>query len=218
MDDRIFTIVVGGSFGLASVLISSGVSYLIARRTTRGNTEKNLIEHYVRRISSFEKAKERLTSSVEKARQDTSGIFHDVERAMTFVISIFECSESILSDICHAIPPEADARLKNLQSQIRSSRVRRNFIDKGMAKPDEEFGKHFEGEWLDGWSDILPEMENFEKTLRSTLDNERKRPTNPSRAPAAEAGGQGGRLPWKCGTVGGEYWGLPVALAVAAAP
>jgi hypothetical protein len=46
----------------------------------------------------------------------------------------------------------------------------------------------------------------------------RKRPTNPSRAPAAEAGGQGGRLPWKCGTVGGEYWGLPVALAVAAAP
>jgi hypothetical protein len=172
MDDRIFTIVVGGSFGLASVLISSGVSYLIARRTTRGNTEKNLIEHYVRRISSFEKAKERLTSSVEKARQDTSGIFHDVERAMTFVISIFECSESILSDICHAIPPEADARLKNLQSQIRSSRVRRNFIDKGMAKPDEEFGKHFEGEWLDGWSDILPEMENFEKTLRSTLDNE----------------------------------------------
>jgi hypothetical protein len=45
-----------------------------------------------------------------------------------------------------------------------------------------------------------------------------KRPTNPARAPAAEAGGQGGRLPWKCGTVGGEYWGLPVALAVAAAP
>ena len=45
-----------------------------------------------------------------------------------------------------------------------------------------------------------------------------KRPTNPSRAPAAEAGGLGGRLPWKCGTVGGEYWGLPVALAVAAAP
>jgi hypothetical protein len=44
--------------------------------------------------------------------------------------------------------------------------------------------------------------------------NHRKRPTNPSRAPAAEAGGQGGRLPWKCGTVGGEYWGLSVALAV----
>jgi hypothetical protein len=48
--------------------------------------------------------------------------------------------------------------------------------------------------------------------------HKRKRPTNPSRAPAAEAGGQGGRLPWKCGTVGGEYWGLPVALAVAPAP
>ncbi|MGV2337765.1 MAG UNVERIFIED_CONTAM: hypothetical protein LVR18_28010 [Planctomycetaceae bacterium] len=55
-------------------------------------------------------------------------------------------------------------------------------------------------------------------TPRSCEPKQRKRPTNPSRAPAAEAGGQGGRLPWKCGTVGGEYWGLPVALAVAAAP
>ena len=60
-------------------------------------------------------------------------------------------------------------------------------------------------------------------TARKPITNARqqhngKRPTNPSRAPATEAGGQGGRLPWKCGTVGGEYWGLPVALAVAAAP
>jgi hypothetical protein len=56
------------------------------------------------------------------------------------------------------------------------------------------------------------------KEIASFLRTFRKRPTNPSRPPAAEAGGQGGRLPWKCGPVGGEYWGLPVALAVAAAP
>jgi hypothetical protein len=172
MDDRSFAIIIGGCFGVASVLISSSVSFLIARRTARGNTEKNLIDYYTRRITGLEKAKERLTSGIDRAKQDTSSIESDVERAMSFVNGIFDSAGQVLADISHCIPLDAEKTLNNMQSQVRSSLVRRSFLDKGLAKLDTAFGKNFEGDWLNDWTDILEGMERFVKILRSELDRE----------------------------------------------
>ena len=172
MDERSFTIIVGGCFGVASVIISSTVSFLIARRSARGNTEKNLIDHFVRRTEVIEKAKERLTARIDSAWKEMEKISNDAERGMKFVFSLFEGAEQVFGDITHCIHPDAERSLSNLRSQVRSSRVRRTFLDRGLVGHDQEFGKHFDGEWLNDWPDILTGMETFIDKLRAELDSE----------------------------------------------
>lgn len=162
---------------LLTVCVSAIVSILAARQTTRTEITKGAVEYIIHQTEILQKAKERLTSECGRIMSSTNDkpdrdIKSRLADGIMNNLAIFHVAESVYQDINHVLPDQVRTQLKNQQIRVISSYNTKALITQGLFTEETEFGKHFEGEWIEDTGELVLALENCAKELQQAIDNE----------------------------------------------